>query len=188
MDQAEARTRLLDAAGQLFYERGIQAVGVDQIRTASGVSLKRFYQLFPSKSDLVLAYLQRRDARWLDSLTGFADARPAGDGRILAVFDWLHAWFGEPDFRGCAFLNAFGEIGATDPAAAAAVRAHKAALRDYLGGLLRLAGRPESLLDPLFLLAEGAMTTAAVTGSPEVALRARDAAAALLTAAAPAAA
>ncbi|MFD0531962.1 TetR/AcrR family transcriptional regulator [Kitasatospora arboriphila] len=188
MDQAEARTRLLDAAERLFYERGIQAVGVDQIRTASGVSLKRLYQVFPSKSDLVLAYLQRRDTRWLASLTGYADARPAGDERILAVFDWLHAWFGEPDFRGCAFVNAYGELGATDPAAAEAVRAHKGALRDYLGGLLRLAGRPQSLLDPVFLLAEGAMTTAAITGSPEVALRARDATAALLASAAPAAA
>ncbi|MEV6205628.1 TetR/AcrR family transcriptional regulator [Kitasatospora sp. NPDC051914] len=180
MDQGEAETRLLDAAEELFYGRGIQAVGVDQIRAASGVSLKRLYQVFPSKADLVLAYLRRRDARWLAALTGYADARPEGDARILAVFDWLHGWFGEPDFRGCGFINAFAEIGATDPAAAEVVRAHKAALRDYLAGLLRQAGRPQSLVDPLFLLAEGAMTTAAVTGSPEAALQARGAAAALL--------
>ncbi|MBZ4323292.1 TetR/AcrR family transcriptional regulator [Streptomyces huiliensis] len=172
--------RVLDAAEELFYGRGLQAVGMDAIRAASGVSLKRLYQIFPSKDVLVEAYLSRRDERWRASLERFADARPAGPERVLAVFDWLHAWFREPDFRGCAFANSYGELGATHPGVAAAARNHKAAFRRYLAGLAAGAGGSEALADQLLLLAEGAIGTAAVSGSAEPALHARAAARALM--------
>jgi len=57
MDSAVVRGRVLDAAEELFYGRGIQSVGMDDIRGTSGVSLKRLYQLFPAKEQLVEAYL-----------------------------------------------------------------------------------------------------------------------------------
>lgn len=180
MDTQTAQTRLLDAAEELFYGRGIQAVGMDDIRSASGVSLKRLYQLYPSKESLVDAYLRRRDVRWRQSLESHADAQAAPLERILAVFDWLSDWFGEADFRGCGFINAFGELGATSPAVAEVARAHKEAFRRYLGRLVAAAGGEAWLADQLTILAEGAMTTAAICGSSEPARQARDAARTLL--------
>ncbi|GGV29271.1 TetR family transcriptional regulator [Streptomyces longisporoflavus] len=180
MDRAEAEARLLDAAEALFYERGIQAVGMDQVRAASGVSLKRLYQLYPSKSELVLACLERRDRRWRARLAEYAQSRPDGVERVLAVYDWLYEWFSEPDFRGCAFINSFGELGAVDPAVADAVRAHKGAFHDYMAGLVAAAGHSGQTVGTLVLLAEGAMTTAAISGSPEAARQARLGAAQLL--------
>ncbi|GAB3476379.1 TetR/AcrR family transcriptional regulator [Amycolatopsis cihanbeyliensis] len=177
MDHAEATDLLLDAAGKLFYERGVQAVGMDAIRAESGVSLKRLYQCFPSKDTLVEAYLRRRDTRWRDSLTGYVAAR---DDDPLAVFDWLHDWFREPGFRGCAFVNSFGELGPTAPGVTAAVRAHKAAVRVYL----RTLTTPETLADQLFALLEGATVTAAISGDPAIALTSKAAARALLAEAA----
>lgn len=112
MDLDEARTRILDAAEKLFYGRGIQAVGMDELRTAAGVSLKRLYQCFPAKHDLVEAYLRRRDTRWRTALAQYVDAHADGPAdRPLAVFDWLGDWFAEDGFRGCAFINAYGELG-----------------------------------------------------------------------------
>ncbi|THC41546.1 TetR/AcrR family transcriptional regulator [Streptomyces sp. A1499] len=184
MDHAEAETRLLDAAEGLFYERGVQAVGMDQVRAASGLSLKRLYRLFPAKSELVKACLDRRDRRWRARLAAAVGERPEGDERVLAVYDWLHAWFTEPDFRGCAFVNAYGELGAVAPAVADAVRAHKRAFRAYMAELVTAAGHPEALTGPLVLLAEGAMTAAAISGSPEAAREARRGAERLLGAAA----
>lgn len=102
-DQETARERVLEAAGELFYARGVQAVGMDAVRGGSGVSLKRLYQLFPSKEALVLAYLRQRDARWRRALAEHVDTRAAPEEKIVAVFDWLHRWFSEPGFRGCAF-------------------------------------------------------------------------------------
>ncbi|MDT0447997.1 TetR/AcrR family transcriptional regulator [Streptomyces hesseae] len=177
---SEAEVRVLDAAEELFYARGLQAVGMDAIRGASGVSLKRLYQLFPSKDVLVEAYLRRRDERWRAALARHAEALPAGRERVLAVFDWLERWFAEDGFRGCAFVNSFGELGGVSPAVAEAARAHKDAFRHYLGGLVAEAGAPAPVGDQIALLAEGAIVTAAVSGDAGAARTAREAASALL--------
>ncbi|GAA4935934.1 TetR/AcrR family transcriptional regulator [Streptomyces coeruleoprunus] len=185
MDNEAARNGILDAAEELFYGRGIQAVGMDAVRSASGVTLRRLYQLFPSKDALVEAYLLRRDARWRRSLAAYVDGvdGPPSD-RVLAVFDWLHGWFEEPGFRGCAFINSFGELGAGSPEVAAAARGHKEAFRRYIDDLVRDAGAPAATGAHFMLLAEGAITTAAVTGSPRPAREAREAAERLLSASA----
>ncbi|MET9897010.1 TetR/AcrR family transcriptional regulator [Streptomyces sp. NPDC006446] len=177
---ALAREQALDAAERLFYGRGIQTVGMDDIRGCSGVSLKRLYQLFPAKEQLVEAYLERRDIRWRERLTEHVDGQRDPERRILAVFDWLGLWFAEPDFRGCAWINSYGELGATSERVAAQVRAHKAAFRTYLAGLVSAAELPAALGDHLFLLAEGAMVTAGITRSAGPAAQARAAARLLL--------
>ncbi|MHB9860522.1 TetR/AcrR family transcriptional regulator [Streptomyces sp. YIM S03343] len=184
MDSTVAREQALDAAEKLFYGRGIQSVGMDDVRSTSGVSLKRLYQLFPSKELLVEAYLERRDVRWRERLAAFVDRHGDGDPgrRILAVFDWLERWFGEEDFRGCAWINSYGELGATSARVAAQVRAHKHAFREYLAGLVAEAGRPAALTGQLYLLAEGAMVTAGIAESTEPAREAREAARLLLRA------
>lgn len=176
----EAEVRVLDAAEELFYARGLQAVGMDAIRGASGVSLKRLYQLFPSKDVLVEAYLRRRDERWRAALARHAEALPAGRERVLAVFDWLERWFAEDGFRGCAFVNSFGELGGVSPAVAEAARAHKDAFRRYLCDLVTEAGAPAPVGGQIALLAEGAIVTAAVSGDPGAARTAREAASVLL--------
>ena len=180
MDSAVARERALDAAEELFYGRGVRSVGMDDVRGSSGVSLKRLYQLFPAKEQLVEAYLERRDTRWRGQLAAYVERYGEPRERILAVFDWLGRWFGEPDFRGCAWINAYGELGATSERVAGQVRAHKRAFRDYLASLVEAAGLPGALAAQLFLLAEGAMVTAGVTRSAEPAAEAREAARLLL--------
>ncbi|NIH82010.1 TetR/AcrR family transcriptional regulator [Amycolatopsis viridis] len=175
MDHDEARTKLLDAAEALFYARGIQAVGMDAIRAASGVSLKRLYQCFPAKGDLVEAYLRRRDERWRKSLAEYVETRPP-DERVPAVFDWLRRWFSEDGFRGCGFINSFGELGDAAPGVVAVVREHKDLLRDYLRSLAGSA----ALGDQIFALVEGATVIAGITGDPAAADSSKTAAETLL--------
>ncbi|MFF4345788.1 TetR/AcrR family transcriptional regulator [Streptomyces sp. NPDC001530] len=182
---AVAREQALDAAEDLFYGRGIQTVGMDDIRGASGVSLKRLYQLFPAKEQLVEAYLERRDIRWRQRLADHVDQCEEPEERIAAVFEWLRHWFAEPGFRGCAWINSYGELGATSPRVTAQVRAHKKAFKEYLGGLVADAGLPALLTDQLYLLAEGAMVTAGITRSTEPAEQAGEAARLLVKAALP---
>ncbi|MET9515577.1 TetR/AcrR family transcriptional regulator [Streptomyces sp. NPDC002994] len=180
MEAAAQETRILDAAETLFYGRGLQAVGMAEIRDASGASLKRLYQLFPSKGHLVEAYLRRRDVRWRASLARYVETRPPGEEQILAVFDWLRSWFQEPGFRGCAFVNSFGELGATSDEVAAAARDHVDALKDYLARLVTDAGHADWLAGALLLLVEGAITTAAVSEGSAAADHARETARRLL--------
>src|SRR5689334_13124162 len=102
------RERILSAADRLYYSPGIQAVGMDTLRGEAGVSLKRLYQLFPSKESLVEEVLRRRHQTW-NALVETAVA--AGDtprDRLLAIYDMLARWFDEDGFRGCMFINAFG--------------------------------------------------------------------------------
>ncbi|MFB7671441.1 TetR/AcrR family transcriptional regulator [Kitasatospora purpeofusca] len=181
MDTDGARTRILDAAEELFYAQGVQSVGMDAVRTTAGVTLRRLYQLFPSKDDLVEAYLERRDRRWLAELAEHVDAAAGTPAeRVLAVYDWLGDWFARPGFRGCAFVNSYGELGATAPGVAAVARRHKEALRDYLSGLAEDAGAPAGTGVRLALLAEGAITLAALTPTPAPAAEAREVARLLL--------
>ncbi|MFF3319178.1 TetR/AcrR family transcriptional regulator [Streptomyces sp. NPDC003035] len=184
MDTETAELRLLEAAEALFDERGVQAVGMDAIRTASGVSLKRLYQLFPSKDHLVWAVLNRRDTAVREAIAAHG-ARHAGTPyeRALAVFDYLGAWFADPGFRGCAFINTFGEMGGISPDVADIARGHKQAVREYFAEQTTALGAPTELADQLALLANGAMAVAGINGSPEPAAQAKNAARVLLDAA-----
>lgn len=182
MDSATAREQALDAAEKLFYGRGIQSVGMDDIRGTSGVSLKRLYQLFPAKEQLVEAYLERRDVRWRGQLAAHVERHADPGRRILAVYDWLEEWFGEDGFRGCAWINSYGELGARSERVADQVRSHKQAFRDYLASLVTAAGLPDALTGPLYLLAEGAMVTAGIVGGTRPAAEAREAARSLMAA------
>ncbi|MET9604690.1 TetR/AcrR family transcriptional regulator [Streptomyces sp. NPDC006512] len=168
----EARTRLLDAAEALFYADGIQAVGMDRIRAESGVALKRLYRIFPAKEALVTAYLERRDQRWM---AGLREAVAGAPEPVTAVFDWLATWFAEPGFRGCAFQNAYGELGAGPAGVLDVVHRHKAELRDLLAGLVGPDG-PPGLADQLLILVEGATAVASLDPGPAPAHRAAEAA------------
>jgi AcrR family transcriptional regulator len=180
MDDTTAEQQVLDAADRLFNERGIRTVGMDEIRDDSGVSLKRLYRLFPAKEQLVEEVLRRRDEAFLTQL---ADAAAQADGpreAILGFFDILHDWFAEPGFRGCPFLNAFAEMSSTSPAIGDVARRQKHRLQRHLEALAREVGGAPELAGQLLVLANGAMATSAVLGTPEPALHAKAAAAALL--------
>ncbi|MBO3086305.1 TetR/AcrR family transcriptional regulator [Cellulomonas fengjieae] len=179
----ETRERIVAAAGGLFYARGFNAVGMDEVRTAAGVSLKRLYAEFPGKEQLVLEVLAARRRRWEDGLARTAAGLDDPRQRLLAVFDFLEEWFREDTFRGCGFINAFGELGATSPAVAAAAREQKRAFQDHLARLAVESGADESLGAQLALLAEGAQTTAAIAGCADAVGQARGAAEVLVDAA-----
>ncbi|GAB6903071.1 TetR/AcrR family transcriptional regulator [Kineosporia succinea] len=128
-----AGTRLLDAASDLFYERGVRAVGVDLIAETAGTTKKTLYDRFGSKDALVALYLLQRAHRWRAFLLERLDDENPG---ALQVFDVLEAWMGTQR-RGCAFVNAHAELGNTDHPALPVIHAEKAwmrALFDHLTG------------------------------------------------------
>lgn len=179
----ETRERVVAAADALFYARGIQAVGMDEVRSAAGVSLKRLYSEFPGKEQLVLAVLDSRHRQWEEGVARAAEGVDDPRRRMLAVFDFLEQWFADATFRGCGFINAFGELGATSPAVAEAARRHKESFQAYVNRLAQEAGADEELAAQLALLAEGAQTTAAIAGRDDAARHARRAAEVLVDAA-----
>ncbi|MDC6129121.1 TetR/AcrR family transcriptional regulator, partial [Burkholderia gladioli] len=121
-----ARLRLLEAAEELVYAGGIHATGVDAIVKRSGAARKSFYTHFESKEALVTAALARRDDRWMAwFIDGTRERGKTPRARLLAMFDVLREWFERPDFHGCAFLNAAGEIGDVHDPIRGVARYHK---------------------------------------------------------------
>src|SRR3954453_2265113 len=125
MVDEEMRRRIVDAADALYYARGFHAVGMDEVWETEGPSLGPPYQLFPSKDDLVLAVLAKRHDLWSDGVAARVASVDGAEAKLLAIYDYLADWFIEDAFRGCGFINAFGELGAADPRVAEAARLHK---------------------------------------------------------------
>lgn len=151
--------RLLEVAAEVFYTEGIRATGVDTLVARAGVSKPTLYAQFGSKENLVAAVLDRRRVARQQALSAFlARHDTAGEGRLLAVFDWLAAGHGRSGFRGCPFTNAAVEL--PDPAhpARAVISAYKDWLRSTLTALAAEAGLadPDELGLQLLLLIDGA--------------------------------
>jgi len=178
-DRAAAmRQRILDTADRLFYGRGIRAVGVDTIAAEIGISKRTLYNHFPSKDDLIVAYLSRRIRPGAVS-----DLPPAE--QILGEFDRLQRSFASGVFRGCPFVNAVAELKEPGHAANQLAVAFKEQRRLRFRDLLeRLEVEDaDALATQLQLLVDGAIAAALVRGDAKVALAARDAARVLLAAA-----
>ncbi|MFD2415574.1 TetR/AcrR family transcriptional regulator [Amycolatopsis pigmentata] len=146
---------------------------MDRVRNEAGVSLKRIYSLFPSKDDLLVAVLNRRRSQWDAGIAQFAQRAATPREKILAIFDFLDAWFRQRDFRGCAFINVFGELGPNSPNAIRTVRAQKKSFQRYVSRLVSEAGAPNAVAAQITILVEGAQTTAAISGRPDPARQAR---------------
>lgn len=154
-----ARERLLHTAHRLFYRDGIRATGIDRVIAESGVTKVTFYRHFPSKNDLVCAYLEMRHTLWMD---WFADALrrhgAAVPGKGLAALPpALAEWFGREDFRGCAFINSVSELGGTVPEVNAIARRHKQDMADQLARLLQPSATQALDAQTLALVVEGAI-------------------------------
>jgi AcrR family transcriptional regulator len=177
-----AGERLLTTASELFYTRGIHAVGVDLIAELAGTTKKTLYDRFGSKDNLVAMYLSRRFDRW----RAFVDERLAtyspGAGQVLAAFVTLEEWLGA-NTCGCAFVNANAEIGGTDHPGVTVIRAEKQWMRERYTQLVHAAGLPEWLGAQLHLLHEGAIVAQTAGGHADALANAKSAARTLLAAA-----
>lgn len=165
--------RILEVASELFYRRGIHAVGVDTIAAESGVTKRTLYDRFGSKDHLVAEYLAARHRRWWGHLEELvAEAQVP---RVLAFFD-AYADDLLPADRGCAFLNAAAELPAEHPAYRL-VQEHKRAVRNRVEELLVEdapdVGEVGGVVDHLMLLLEGAVAHRGIDGSCRLSRQAR---------------
>jgi len=169
------KERILETADRLFYLRGIRAVGVDTIAAEIGISKRTLYNHFPSKDELIAAYLQRR----------FTQA-PASDKppveQILGTFDRLERGFASKGFRGCPFVNAVAELGTDDRPVKKIAIAFKESRRLWFRDLLQQLGvaEAEGLATQLTLLVDGSIAQDLVRDDPSMARAAKEAAKVLL--------
>ncbi|WP_062211166.1 TetR/AcrR family transcriptional regulator [Streptomyces sp. NBRC 109706] len=179
--------RILDVASELFYRRGIHAVGVDTIAAESGVTKRTLYNRFGSKDNLLTAYLETRDRRWRDLIeAGLAAEGEDAVRRMLVPFAVLPTWLAESD-RGCSFVNAFAELPDPDHPGRKVISDEKKWLRAFFRDRLIEAGvRPspaDTLAVQLLSLHEGAIVATALADADDAARATLDAAETLVGAA-----
>jgi AcrR family transcriptional regulator len=167
----ETMDKLLAATERLIYAGGICATGMDAIVKASGVARKTIYRYFRTKDDLVAEALRKRDERWMHWFISTSNKADTPAERLLATFDALEEWFFTPDFRGCAFINAAGEIGDASTPIRAVAKEHKVKLRHFLRELAEEYGAddPDELATEFLILIDGAITVALVMGNKKAA-------------------
>jgi AcrR family transcriptional regulator len=154
-----ARDRIFAAADELFYRQGIRAVGVDAIAKAAGVAKISLYRAFPSKDDLVVAYLEDRNADyWQRWDRAFAKHEDNPRAQLRAMMEYLADRTTVPGYRGCPFTNDATEFPDPSHPGRRVAEANKRELRQRLLRLAEALGAPDpqALADGLVLLVEGA--------------------------------
>jgi AcrR family transcriptional regulator len=179
---SDVRERILDTAYELFSRRGIRGVGVDEVISRAGVAKATLYRHFPSKDQLVLAFLERREERWT---LGWVEAEArrrssTPEQQLLAIFDLFDEWFRRDDFEACSFINVLLEMGAPHPAGGACVR-HLENIRAVVRSLAEEAGigDTDSFARSWHILMKGSIVSAA-EGDAEAARRAKSMASLLI--------
>lgn len=176
-DKDSGRARISRAAYELFSRDGVRAVGVDTIITRAGTAKMTLYRNFPSKDDLILDFLRRREQVWTREWLQ-AESQRRGDTpqeQLLAIFDIFSGWFTGPDFEGCPFLTTMIEVNDREHPVYQAAVSHLANIRSYIEGLARAAGigDPGSFARKWHILMKGSIM-AAHEGDTAAATRARE--------------
>jgi AcrR family transcriptional regulator len=171
------RERVSRAAYELFSRDGVHTVGVDAVIARAGTAKMTLYRNFPSKDDLILEFLRRREQLWTREWLQAESQRRGGtpQEQLLAIFDIFSEWFKQPDFEGCAFLTTMIEINDREHPVHQAAVSHLANIRTYIEELARAAGidDPHSFGRKWHILMKGSIM-AAHEGDMAAAERARE--------------
>jgi AcrR family transcriptional regulator len=170
MSPDAAQRSVLRAADELFYAHGISGVVMSNIRDASGVSMRRLYAMYPSKSELVTAWLTDRHDTWMAWFASSVEHHASGStDAVLATFDAIAEWVTTPGYRGCAFINSLAETSEIDDSHRTIIAAHKRDLVEHLAQLAASAHPNAPLWFPaaLAVIVDGAIVQCTIFASTE---------------------
>lgn len=158
---------LFQTAARLFYQHGYRAVGVDTIAAESGIGKMTLYRHYPSKDDLIVAYIQDSNKVFWNNFEQITKEAPTPREKLLAFFEALQEYVLSPACYGCPFLNVATEYPEADYPGHQVAIEHKLSVRARFNQLAEEAGarQPEALANALFLLMDGAYMAARMFGS-----------------------
>lgn len=166
----DVRNRILDTASRLFYERGVRAVGVDLVVREAVVAKTSLYRYFPTKDDLIVAFLEREDVEFWAQWDGVAKQFPDDPASELdAHMRWIGERLARSNFRGCPQINVAAEFAEQDHPARQVSRRHMQALRSHLLDIAKRLNvrRPKQLAAQLAVLVNGAFVSSGLLDPEE---------------------
>lgn len=165
--EKRAGERVFEVAAHLFYSQSIRAVGVEMIVKQAGVAKISLYRNFESKDDLIVAYLENRNAEyWRNVDRMIATKRGGPRAQLRVLINYVAGRTTMPGYRGCPFINYAAEFPDTSHPGHRIVDENKREMRRRLTSLSKAIGapRPAQLADALFLLIEGAYASSQTLG------------------------
>jgi AcrR family transcriptional regulator len=161
------KDKLFQTAARLFYQHGYRAIGVDTLASQSGIGKMTLYRHYPSKDDLIVAYLRDSDVDFWNKFEQITQAALTPREKLLAFFEALQAYAVSSACYGCPFLNVATEYPEPGYAGHQVALEHKRAVLARFKQLAREAGarQPQALANALFLLMDGAYMAARMFGT-----------------------
>lgn len=159
--KATVKDRVLACASELFYQKGYNNTGINEIIEKSGIAKASLYANFRTKEELCLAYLQNKDVAFRESLLEHVAAQPKGDAQILAIFDFLLEFYHSKNFRGCWCLNTLSELPQDNVNIKQEILEQKKQFRALIQNIVlenSAHAQPDRLSNRIYLVYEGAIT------------------------------
>jgi AcrR family transcriptional regulator len=163
--------KILDTAERLFYAQGYGNTGINQVIEEADIAKASLYKHFETKTDLLVAYVQRSHERWFNRLEAAVNKVVDPKDKLLAVFDYHLERQEVRQFGGCPFIKANHEAGTSDPRVLDQIQQTKQHSKDFIKALVANSGHKKLLTDQelaemIFLALEGAIATASVFKRP----------------------
>jgi AcrR family transcriptional regulator len=160
------RDRILETAMRLFYRDGFRAVGIDMIIAEAGVAKMSLYRHFPSKDELIVAYLEESNRRYWEWLEGAVGRFDDPAEKLVGMFKAIEKLATSPECLGCTFQGTAAEFPDRDHPGHRVAVSHKNRVRRRFTTLARQAGLadPDGLGNQLLLLMDGAWVAARMYG------------------------
>lgn len=164
---SEARERLLNTAIGIFYASGIHSVGVERIVAEAKVTRATFYRHFPSKEDLIAAYLDRVHQHIRGQFDQVVATGKPADDILREVGRQIVGELQAPGFRGCAFINAAAEFPDPGHPVHQTVLAHREWFQTAITGLfLQIPDYPSEGAGRHFVMLRDGVMAAGCLGDP----------------------
>ncbi|MEL7222647.1 MAG: TetR/AcrR family transcriptional regulator [Bacteroidota bacterium] len=164
MSSSSARQVIIETASELFYKNGYNLTGINEIIREAGIAKATLYNNFKSKDDICIAYLNYKHSRFISAFVEATNAAEEGNGQLIAIFDFLLAFYASDDFNGCWCINTVSEIPKDKMKIIAEIQGQKKELRKVILGLVQKnkpdlsVEQAQSLASQLYLLYEGAVS------------------------------
>ncbi len=136
MTKRDTRQSIIEQASELFYQKGYNLTGINEVIAEAGIAKATLYSHFKSKEDLCLAYLEHRHEAFMEKIKEFCEGKPKGAKQIIAIIEFLQPFYDSKEFNGCWCIRMVAELPKENKKVKAMIRKQKAGFLAFIQQLI----------------------------------------------------
>lgn len=164
MKRSDTREHIIKTASNLFYQKGYNATGINEIIKEANIAKATLYNHFRSKDDICLAYLRHRNDSFITEISSYCEGQKKGSNQVLAIYDFLMTFYNDPEFNGCWCVKTVAEVPKSNEKIRLEIKRQKDGLLQFIQKLIdhntdhKDEKERKVLARQAYLLYEGAVT------------------------------